>query len=66
MTSFSVTESREPLGAFKLITNWPASVRGKKERPSKGKIAEAQHKRHAETQQASGRAAAGYPATVRS
>ena len=35
-TSFSVTASRVPVGAFRLITNCPASVRGKKERPSSG------------------------------
>src|ERR1039458_5623254 len=31
-TSFSVTLRRVPEGALRLMTNWPASVRGKKER----------------------------------
>src|ERR1051326_6368582 len=35
-TSFSVTARRVPVGALRLITNWPASVRGKKESPSSG------------------------------
>src|SRR6185312_1624290 len=38
-TSFSVIERRVPDGAFRLITNCAASVRGKKESPSNGKIA---------------------------
>ena len=35
-TSFSVTASRVPLGAFRLITNCPASVREKNESPNRG------------------------------
>ena len=35
-TSPSETEIRVPVGALMLITNWPASERGKKERPSLG------------------------------
>src|SRR5215469_10765998 len=38
-TSSSVTEILVPLGALRLITNWPASVRGKNDRPRRGKMA---------------------------
>jgi hypothetical protein len=31
-----VSSIRVPVGAFTLITNWPASVRGKNETPIKG------------------------------
>ena len=33
---------RDPVGAFMLMVNWPASVRGKKESPSSGHEPEAQ------------------------
>src|SRR5258708_28193601 len=35
-TSLSVTEIREPEGALILMTNMPASVRGKKDKPRRG------------------------------
>ena len=38
-TSFSVIASRVPEGALRLMTNWPASVRGKNDTPSSGHIA---------------------------
>ena len=37
-TFFSVRSSPVPEAAFRLMTNWPASVAGKKAEPRKGKI----------------------------
>ena len=42
-TYCSVTSMRVPVGAFTLMVNWPASVRGKKATPSNGIDPEAQH-----------------------
>ena len=35
-TYCSVTSMRVPVGTFMLMVNWPASVRGKNAKPSKG------------------------------
>ena len=41
---------RVPVGAFTLMTNWPASVRGKKETPTNGIQQETQNKQPRETE----------------
>ena len=56
-TSFSVTERRVPVGAFRLITNWPGVGAREEGEPEQGKESQADDEDDAEDDQCERRAA---------